>query len=166
MAAPLRFLVHLLPTSAAPTWMGWPLAAPVPATIVDAPRPATVPAAVSTGWYAWRLITPNNRELARSVFRFAAPDLCRRAVREMQSGAARIDISTVADPLTGQFSWRGELDGLPVAAGKRYEYEQGARYATRKFLDVVAGAEVTDVIRGLRDRRSPAPSRPALEGER
>jgi hypothetical protein len=147
MAAPLRFLVHLLPTSAAPSWMGWPLEAPVQA------------AATPTGWYAWRLITPNNRELARSVFRFAAPDLCRRAVLEVQHGAARIVISTVADPLTGQFTWRAELDGRPVAAGKRYEYEQGARYATKKFLGAVATAQIATVVRGLRDRRT-------LEGER
>lgn len=164
MAAPIRFLVHLLPTAAAPSWLGWPLAAPAWESVTSL-EPAGRQPPQRGGWYAWRLMTANNRELARSVFRFPAPDLCRQAVREVQIGATRILTSTVADPLTGQFSWRGELDGNPVVAGKRYEQEQGARYAMKRFLDAVAEAEITDVVRGLRDRRGIAASRFAPEGE-
>jgi hypothetical protein len=111
-------------------------------------------------------MTANNRELARSVYRFAAPDLCRQAVRTLQTGATRLVIGTLADPLTGQFSWRAELDGLPVAAGKRYEQEQSARHAAQRFLESVAGAELAAVVRGLRDRRGPALSRYPLDDDR
>lgn len=177
MAAPVRFFVHLLPLSAAPNWLGWPLAAPASAWAnsveVEAAGPLPVAAGALRrpssqtrgGWYVWRLMTANNRELARSVFRFAAPDLCRHAVREVQTGSARLLVSTVSDPLTGQFSWGGELDGVPVAAGNRYEQEQNARYAAKRFLNAVVEAEVTDVVRVLRDRRGPTPSRYIPEGE-
>ncbi|MDQ7911141.1 hypothetical protein RB614_42295 [Phytohabitans sp. ZYX-F-186] len=177
MAAPVRFFVHLLPPSAAPDWLGWPLASPAPAWVnsveVEAAEPLPVAAVrrrgprspAQPGWYAWRLMTANNRELARSVFRFADPGLCRQAVREVQGSSARLVLSTVADPMTGQFSWRGDLDGAPVAAGNRYEQEQNARYAAKRFLDAVVEAEVTDVVRGLRDRRGPAPSRYSREGQ-
>lgn len=177
MAALVRIFVHLLPPFAAPHWLGWPIAAPVPVRAslekpekLEKPEP---PAAAPRhrgrqmpgGWYAWRLMTANNRELARSVHRFAGPDLCREAVRTVQNGSGRLLVSTIPDPMTGDFSWRGELDGVPVAAGKRYEHEQTARYAAKRFLDAVADAEVTDMVRALRDRRMPAPSRYATEGE-
>lgn len=175
MAAPVRFFVHLLPPSSAPAWLGWPLAAPVPewARSVDTREPLAVTAGAPRrqssqpqgGWYAWRLMTANNRELARSVLRFAAPDLCRQAVREVQAASARLVLSTVSDPLTGQFSWRGELDGTAVAAGKHYEQEQNARSAAKRFLDAVVEAEITDIVRGLRDRRGPAPAGHTPEGE-
>jgi len=153
MAAPVRFFVHLLPPSSAPNWLGWSLAAPLPHHQQRQP-----------GWYAWRLMTANNRELARSVFRFAGPDLCRQAVWEVQASSTRLAVSTVSDPMTGQFTWRGELDGTPIVAGKQYEQEQTARSAAKRFLDAVVKAEVTDVVRGLRDRRGPAISR-SPEGE-
>jgi hypothetical protein len=174
MAAPVRFFVHLLPPSAAPNWLGWPNAAPAPdwpapaaetaslAVAAAAPRPATPQP--RGGWYAWRLMTANNRELARSVFRFAAPDLCRVAVREVKTGSARLLLNTYSDPATGRFSWRAELDGDLVAAGKSYEQEQTARHAAKRFLDAVVEAEVTDMVRGLRDRRGPALSRNPAEG--
>ena len=174
MAAPVRFFVHLLPPSSAPNWLGWSLAAPLPAwaTSADAGEPLVVTDGVSRphlpqrqpGWYAWRLMTANNRELARSVFRFAGPDLCRQAVWEVQASSTRLAVSTVSDPMTGQFTWRGELDGTPIVAGKQYEQEQTARSAAKRFLDAVVKAEVTDVVRGLRDRRGPAISR-SPEGE-
>ncbi|MFD0742107.1 hypothetical protein ACFQ1L_09625 [Phytohabitans flavus] len=110
-------------------------------------------------------MTANNRELARSVFRYASPELCRHAVREVQAGSGRLVLSTFPDPVTGDFSWRGELDDTPVAAGKRYEQEQTARYAAKRFVDAVADAEVTDMVRALRDRRGPAPSRYTSEGQ-
>ena len=174
MAAPVRFFVHLLPQSAAPDWLGWPL--PSPASVWARPVAATDSLATAAQrrrgplphdrWYAWRLMTANNRELARSVFRFTDPDLCRQAAREVQAGSARLVLGTYSDPVTGDFSWRGELDGRPVAAGKHYEQEQTARHAAQRFLDAVAEAEITDVVRALRNRRGPAPARYTLEGQR
>ncbi|NMO51192.1 hypothetical protein HH310_08325 [Actinoplanes sp. TBRC 11911] len=141
----VRFLVHLLPSSSAPSWLGWPVAATVPET--------------STDWFGWRLMTGNNRELARSAFRFPAADLCRQAVRDVRSGSTRIATDVVNDRLTGRFSWRGALDGVVVAAGRRYQQEQGARHAARRFVGAVAGAEVVDAVRGLPDWHVPVSAR-------
>lgn len=170
MAVPVRFFVHVLPLSAAPNWLGWPLAAP--AAHLETVEPLAVPASAGLrhtpqtagGWYTWRLLSTNNRELARSAYRFAAPELCRQAVREVQADAAHLTLHTFSHQITGQFGWCAESDGSPVAVGRRYEHEQNARIAATRFLDLVVGAEVTDTVRALRDRRGPAPVRYVGEG--
>lgn len=166
VAVPVRFFVHVLPLSAAPNWLGWPLAAPAPH--VEAVDSLAVPGAAALqvvgGWYTWRLLSTNNRELARSAFRFAAPDLCRQAVREVQADVSRLALRTFAHPTTGQFGWCAESAGVPVAVGRRYEHEQNARVAATRFLGVVAAAEVADTVRALRDRRGPASVRYIGEG--
>ncbi len=185
MAVPVRFFVHLLPVSAAPDWLGWPLAAPPTCTYPEATQPVGVdstapsrPARVAgastppprgntlrpAGWYAWRLMSTNNRELARSAFRFPAVELCWQAAWAVQAGVGRIVLSTLADPSTGAFSWHAELDGTPVAVGKRYEQEQNARQAAMRFLDVVARAQVSSAVRALRVRRGPAAPWHPVEG--
>ncbi len=158
MAVPVRFFVHVLPLSTEPNWLGWPLAAPEPLSESPATGLRLAPRTVSN-WYAWRLMSMNNRELARSAFRFPTFELCREAVREVKAGAARLMVSTFSHPTTGEFSWCGELDGAQVAVGRRYEQEQAARTAALRFFDVVAGAEIASAVRALRGRRGPAPAR-------
>ncbi|MFY1634956.1 hypothetical protein ACN27F_17065 [Solwaraspora sp. WMMB335] len=164
MAEHVRFFVYLLPPSAAPDWLGWPCD---PTPWMEHPDPAgpTSPEHRAPGsWYAWRLLSTNNRELARSAFRFAAVEPCRQAVDDLRKATARLVLKTFSYPVTCRYSWQAELDGDPVAAGKRYEHEQNARYAAQRFLDVVAGAQVVDTVRPLVDRRGPAPSRIIVAG--
>jgi len=132
--------------------MAWsPPADGVDAVVAPDDRPARE-------WYGWRLIGANNRELGRSARSFVSYPQTRWAVRSLQKEHDRLVPRSLADPATGRWSWRVELDNQPVAVSARwYERDHDSRAGVAKFVALLPVAELVDGLVTLYGRRDGAP---------
>jgi hypothetical protein len=164
----VRFQVLFGPASLHPQRMGWgrPDGSPVDGDDLDLPgAPVTSP--VRDTWFGWRLMGANNRELGRSARSFDSYPLARRAVGQLQQDVARLVPHSAPDPATGRWAWRLELDGVAVAvSGRWYERDHDARLGAAKFVSLSPGAELTDGVVTLHDRRGPGNVRLSIGGPR
>jgi hypothetical protein len=160
-----RLFIHFGSESLDPRVLGWPYPLNPPLALVGVdPADGPIPAG---GWFAWRMVGPNNRELGRSAATFAGYPACRGAVAELQSTVDGLAVSIVSDPATGRWSWRGEVAATPVAmCGRWYARERECRGSADRFRQSVPVAEVVADITTLRDRRRLDAPRLAAEGRR
>ncbi len=108
-------------------------------------------------WYGWRLMGANHRELGRSAESFDSYPAARRAVLDLQQHVTRMVARTVADPATGRWSWRLELDGRAVAvSGRWYERDHDSRLGLDRFLHLLGDAELADGVVTVHERRGRA----------
>jgi hypothetical protein len=123
----------------------WPAGTPATA---DFPPPDP-----DSGWYVWRLIGANNRELGRSAPSFVSYDVARRAAGQLKRNIERLVEHVTTDPATGRWGWLLELDGVAVAvSGRWYERELHARLGAAKFFSLAPGAELADGVVTLPSR--------------
>ncbi|NYI06278.1 hypothetical protein [Allostreptomyces psammosilenae] len=109
-------------------------------------------------WYSWRLVSPNNRELGRSLDEYPDYAACTAAVAQLQAGAPRLRPASWLHTGSGLWAWEVLLDGRPVAVcGRGYLRERDCAYNLTNFLNALDGADVTPGCR--RVRRDP-PGRP------
>jgi len=107
-------------------------------------------------WYGWRLMGANNRELGRSAASFVSYQWTRRAIGQLQRGAARLVQHSTTDPATGRWGWRVDLDGVAVAvSGRWYERDHDGRLGAAKFISLTVEAVLVDGVVTLHDRRGP-----------
>ena len=105
----------------------------------------------------WMLVAPNNRMLGRSGRLFDADAECRAAAHLLRERIAWVSPVSTAVKATGQWVWRVELAGLPVAvAGRSYLRARECQYNLERFLEAVPKAEFTSGLRIVR-RGSTAP---------
>lgn len=115
----------------------------------------------------WMIVSSNNRQLGRGAVGYASYAECRTAVERLRGclGAVR----TVVSPggVTGQWVWRLDLDGVPVARSSRsYLRIRECDYNLARFLEAVPSAAVVEGIRRQPyDRRIVTPL-PDLAGSR
>ena len=173
-----RLFIHFGPESLDPRVLGWPYplepaVALVASEVTDrradgraaARADAPVRSSASNGWFAWRMVGPNNRELGRSAATFAAYPECRAAVVDLQVAAGDVVVAIVSDPATGRWSWRADLDTTSVAMCARwYARERECRGSADRFRESVAIADLVSDITTLRDRRRLDAQRLSAEG--
>lgn len=71
-------------------------------------------------WFAWRLLSRNHRDLARSPAVYATPQECRAAVARLRAGAADAGTELSRNQVTGRWTWvLRATDGAALATGSR-----------------------------------------------
>lgn len=113
----------------------------------------------------WRLVGENNRDIGRSAQAYVDPRACRSGVILLRRQLARLEPSVCFDGV-GQWTWRLELDGCPVAVSARsYQRRREAVRSLQRFRSLVEIARVPDPA-GLPPgpplplARAPRPTRP------
>ncbi|MGN9911045.1 hypothetical protein ACTMTJ_26155 [Phytohabitans sp. LJ34] len=102
----------------------------------------------------WMLVSPNNRPLGRGTTYHATYGACRQSVLDLQANYERAKpVETTVD-LTGQWTWRIDLDGEPVAVSSRsYLRARECTYNLERFLEAVPSAQVIAGTRSVRRGR-------------
>lgn len=99
----------------------------------------------------WMLVSPNNRPLGRSEKPYETYGTCRAAVERLREANDRLNPLAFTVEETGQWTWRIELDGEPVASsGRSYLRVRECHYNLDRFL---AAITVADVVPGSREVR-------------
>lgn len=102
----------------------------------------------------WMLVSPNNRPLGRGTTYHATYSSCRQSVLDLQANCDRVKPVETTVELTGQWSWRIEIDGAPVAVASRsYLRARECAYNLERFLEAVPRAEVVAGTRSVRRGR-------------
>jgi hypothetical protein len=154
----VRFQVLFGPASLHQQRMGWPAPVEDAASTLEVADTTARPQA--DNWYGWRLMGANNRELGRSAMSFLSYPLARAAVTRLQDGCDRLVRHTLVDPASGRWSWRLDLDAVPVAiSGRWYEREHDSRLGADTFVRLIADADLAHGMVTLRDRRGPGSAR-------
>lgn len=104
--------------------------------------------------FAWRLLTSNNRELARSAgifFRFS--DAQEDAMR-LQQNVSLLMFDAVVDSLEGTQTWRASLAGKPIAFGSRwFRMERDRDRALHNALAILPLAQVAETAQSVGSAR-------------
>ncbi|GIF51174.1 hypothetical protein DFJ67_3358 [Asanoa ferruginea] len=109
------------------------------------------PAEAPVDGILWMLVSPNNRPLGRGTTYHEAYAECRESVEHMKANAGRVVPVETTVERTGQWTWRIELDGVPVAASSRsYLRTRECAYNLAKFLEALPTA---DIVAGTRSAR-------------
>jgi hypothetical protein len=99
------------------------------------------PTAGDAGVVGWRLITENNRELARSFGLFRNEVDARRDAARMRSCAAQFELHVVVTAQLRGAGWCASLDESPLVVGaRRYENRSAARGAAELATRLLASA--------------------------
>lgn len=119
------------------------------------------------GWFSWRLLSGNNRELGRGASAHETELGCLAAITRSQI-RAELCVTLVGARPTGQWWWQLELDGERIAvAGRVYQRQRECRYNLGQFLLALPVARIPLPSAGdpgeagsvvpLHRRRPPAP---------
>lgn len=119
-----------------------------------APMPESKDGDGSAEGILWMLVSPNNRPLGRGTTYHETYSSCRQSVLDLQANCDRVKPVETTVELTGQWSWRIELDGEPVAVSSRsYLRARECSYNLERFLEAVPKAEVVAGTRSVRRGR-------------
>lgn len=92
----------------------------------------------------WRLLAPNNRELARSALLYASADAAAVHVAELQELRVELDIRIVHGIAHGEYIWVALFGRQPVmTAARSYEGAAAVRSAAAGALAALAAATGT-----------------------
>ncbi|MDG4795277.1 hypothetical protein [Micromonospora sp. WMMD1082] len=115
----------------------------------------------ATDGIVWMLVSSNNRPLGRGATYHEVYARCRDSVLDLQANVDRVVPLEGTVPANGQWNWRIELDGVPVALSSRsYLRARECTYNLERFLEALPHADVVPGTRGVRRRRSPEPLPP------
>lgn len=103
---------------------------------------------------SWRLVAPNNREIARTPFPAADVDAVSRQVEILRGSAesapARLVREAATDDVLAGWRWQLEVAASPVAVGSRlYARRLECEFALNQFRMIAPGAEAVLVVRAL-----------------
>jgi hypothetical protein len=94
----------------------------------------------------WMIVSPNSRPLGRSAVWFADYDECRAAVLPLRERSEELRIAISVS--RGQWQWRGDLGGLPVAVSTRsYLRQHECDYNSHRFLEALPNAQIASGVR-------------------
>lgn len=104
----------------------------------------------------WMLVSPNARPLGRADHWFPDYESCSAAVPLLRESRDRLRI--VISVSRGNWDWRLDLDGIPMAVSSRsYLRQHECDYNVRRFLEAVPAATVMTSIRSIRNGRTLTP---------
>jgi len=134
------------------------LALPVPDTAAPANQTERVP----VEGIVWVLVSPNNRPLGRGTVYHELYGACRDSVEHLKANAGRVLPVETTVERTGQWTWRIELDGEPVAVSSRsYLRARECAYNLGRFMEALPTADIVAGTRsGRRGRQRPEPLPP------
>ncbi|GAA4691954.1 hypothetical protein [Phytohabitans rumicis] len=102
----------------------------------------------------WMLVSPNNRPLGRGTSYHETYGSCRQAVLDLKANYERAKPVESTVEMTGQWTWRMDLDGEPVAVSSRsYLRSRECTYNLERFLEAVPEAQVVAGTRSVRRGR-------------
>lgn len=102
----------------------------------------------------WMLVSPNNRPLGRGTTYHETYSSCRQSVLDLQANCDRVKSVETTLEQTGQWTWRIDLDGDPIAVSSRsYLRARECSYNLERFLEAVPKAEVVAGTRSVRRGR-------------
>jgi len=102
----------------------------------------------------WMLVSPNNRPLGRGTAYQDTYGACRQSVLDLQANCDRVKAVETTVDLTGQWTWRIDLDGEPVAVSSRsYLRARECTYNLERFLEAAPSAQVIAGTRSVRRGR-------------
>jgi hypothetical protein len=102
----------------------------------------------------WILVSPNNRPLGLGTTYHEAYADCRESVVLLKANHDRLNPVETTVELTGQWTWRVELDGIAVAKSSRsYLRTRECQYNLQRFFEAVPNAEIVDGARSARRGR-------------
>ncbi len=90
----------------------------------------------------WRLLSANNREMARGSLEYATASMCRDGIEELRASLG--DLQRVVRR-TIDHTWIWELlewNGPPVAVGNRFDRQIRCVQALNYFIQSAPGAEI------------------------
>jgi hypothetical protein len=109
----------------------------------------------------WILVSPNNRPLGLGMKYHEAYVDCRESVVVLKANHTRLNPVESTVELTGQWTWRVELDGVDVAKSSRsYLRARECQYNLQRFLEAVPNAAI---VAGARSARRGRPAAVAAE---
>ncbi|NHC14852.1 hypothetical protein [Motilibacter deserti] len=123
------------------------------------------------GPVSWRLLSANNRLLAKSPAGFATFAESRAAVLALCAALPRTTATAMTVPTTGRWVWSLRADGAVVAvSGRSYERERECVESLRRALAAAASAPLApadrDVVVELPTQPAPARTPHDLETTR
>lgn len=117
-------------------------------------------------WFAWVLVSSNNRELGRSRAVFETYRACRESAVRLQVAADRTSAELATDDAHGWYGWLLDLEGETVAvSGRWYQRERESRYSLDKFRSALPLAGMGGGVRQI-DGRTVRPVRGGEAGDR
>jgi len=94
----------------------------------------------------WRLLSANNREMARGLAEYPSPDECRLGIDALRGELARLDPIVRRTP-GHQWQWELLRSGRRfVVAGHTFDRQIRCAQALQHFLDSVPQAQVAAVL--------------------
>jgi hypothetical protein len=91
-------------------------------------------------WFAWRLLSANNRELGRSYNTFPDTLACAQAVAVLRIRIGDAEPAIVAGLRTGWWHWEVTVDGVAIAISPRsFTRQRECEHNLEQFL---AGVDV------------------------
>jgi len=98
-------------------------------------------------WFAWRLVGANNHDLGRSFSSYPDLESCRRALAALPARVLTAEPIVTTSDVSGQWGWRLEDGGEPVAVSSRtYPRQRECAYNIQQFLAAVPSAEVAEGV--------------------
>ncbi|HEY5455188.1 MAG TPA: hypothetical protein VIJ96_06950 [Acidothermaceae bacterium] len=86
-------------------------------------------------WFAWRLLSANNRELGRSYSTFPDTSACAHAVAVLRTRIRDAEPSIVAGLRTGWWHWEVSVDGAAIAISARsFTRQRECEHNLEQFL--------------------------------
>jgi len=86
-------------------------------------------------WFAWRLLSANNRELGRSYSTFPDTSACAQAVAVLRTRMGDAEPAIVAGLRTGWWHWEVRVDGGPIAiAARSFTRQRECEHNLEQFM--------------------------------
>lgn len=102
----------------------------------------------------WRVLAPNNRELARSARAYTSFASARAHVTALRASAGELGVVTVSGDRVGMSGWYVTRNGLPVlTCGRWYGASASGAAAALAALEALGDAVVEDAPRRLEPPR-------------
>lgn len=100
--------------------------------------------------FAWRLLTSNNRELARSAGLFFRFSDAQTDAADAQASVAKMEFDAVVDGSEGTQTWRGNLAGRPMVFGSRwFRMERDRERALQNALAILPMAHLAETAQSV-----------------
>ncbi|MEN2737835.1 hypothetical protein ABCS02_08600 [Microbacterium sp. X-17] len=109
--------------------------------------------------FGWRLVAPNNRDLARSARFFGSEGDAAAAIEALRAGAARMTTRLVVAPTFRGFGWEAALDGAATLMCARWYEGRAIAHNAAKIVTRILVEETPEAA-------VPLASRTAIRGAR
>ncbi|UFS59208.1 hypothetical protein [Subtercola endophyticus] len=109
----------------------------------------------------WRLVAPNHREVARSLYLYESLSQAKDHVRDLQDGDRVVTVRLVKGPFAGQHGWVASVDDVAImSCGRWYSASSLGRESAQYSLEALKSARLAETSRAT--SRVASPNRAAV----